>query len=139
MNSIHEKHVSSQEKHRSMSHTFLNIITYPWEQYFQRTKNFVLLIPYEKVMPILVKMPRNFSVTKFRTFLQELRNYWEKWWWTNEIFNILCIYFVQKNYYLGPTCNSKLQIIKFSFVWSAHPKRWGTPTSKIHISSTVRS
>ena len=25
------------------------------------------------------------------------------------------------------TCNSKLQRIKFFFVWSAHPKRWGTP------------
>ena len=37
------------------------------------------------------------------------------------------------------TCNSKLQIIKFSFVSSADPKRWGTPTSKVHISSTVRS
>ena len=37
------------------------------------------------------------------------------------------------------TWNSKLQIIKLSFVWSADPKRWGTPTSKIHISSTVRS
>ena len=28
---------------------------------------------------------------------------------------------------------SKLQRIKFSFVWSAHPKRRGTPTSKIHL------
>ena len=27
-----------------------------------------------------------------------------------------------------PTCNSKLQIIKFYFVWSAGPKRWCTPT-----------
>ena len=39
----------------------------------------------------------------------------------------------------GPACNSKLQIIKFSFVWSADPKKWGTPTSNFHISSTVRS
>ena len=39
----------------------------------------------------------------------------------------------------GPTCNSKSQIIKFSFVWSADPKRWGAPTSKIHISSIIRS
>ena len=31
------------------------------------------------------------------------------------------------------TCNSKLQIIKFSFVLSAHPKRWGTPNSKVHL------
>ena len=38
-----------------------------------------------------------------------------------------------------PTCNSKLQIIKFSFVWSADPKRQGTPTSKIDISSAERS
>ena len=34
---------------------------------------------------------------------------------------------------IGLTCNSKLQIIKFSFVWSAYSKKWGTPTSKIHL------
>ena len=39
---------------------------------------------------------------------------------------------------ISSACNSKLQIIKFSFVSLAHPKRCGTPTSKIHISSTVR-
>ena len=43
----------------------------------------------------------------------------------NEMFDILFIYVVDKNYYLGPTCNSKLQIIKFSFVWSAHPTQNG--------------
>ena len=49
------------------------------------------------------------------------------------MFDILLIQVVDKNYYLGPTCNSKLQIIKISFVQSAHPKRWGSPTSKIHL------
>ena len=38
-----------------------------------------------------------------------------------------------------PTCNSKLQIIKISFVWLPDPKRCGTPTLKIHIFSSVRS
>ena len=46
------------------------------------------MILYEKDMSILVKMPRNFSSTKFRTFHQELRKYWENWWWTNEMFDI---------------------------------------------------
>ena len=32
---------------------------------------------------------------------------------------------MEKKYYLEPTCNSKLQIIKFSFVWSDHPKKVG--------------
>ena len=40
---------------------------------------------------------------------------------------------MDKIYYLGPTCDSKLQTIKLCFVWSTHPKRWGTPTSKIHL------
>ena len=44
------------------------------------------------------------------------------------MFDIVFIYFVDKTYYLGPTFNSNLQIIKLSFVWLAHPKRWGTPT-----------
>ena len=49
-------------------------------------------ILYEKVMPILVKMPKNFSSTQFRTFLQELQITKERLdWWTNEMFDILCI------------------------------------------------
>ena len=59
---------------------------------FQQAKNFVILILYEKVMPILMKMPKNFSSTKFRIFLQELRNTKERLdWWTNEMFDILFI------------------------------------------------
>ena len=72
MNSIHERHVPSQEKPRSMNHTFLKItrwrnnrknkINYrsychiSLKKSFQWANNFVILIPYEKVMPILVNL-----------------------------------------------------------------------------------
>ena len=46
------------------------------------------------------------------------------------MFDIIFIYVVEKIYYIGPTCNSRLQIIKFSFVWSAHPKKVGCTNFK---------
>lgn len=154
MNSIHERHVPLQEKPRSMSHTFLKIIrsrnnrqtkrnsrschhialvtSFPtsqefcnsdsvWESYANFSKD---------AQKFLLHKISHFSprVAKF-----QLMSKWNVWY---------SIYIGRGGKLLpqtGPTCNSKLQIIKFSFVWSAHPKRWGTPTSKIHISSTIRS
>ena len=89
MNSIHERHVPLLEKPKSMNHTFLKItrwinnrqtkiITIPFHHIylvtgFPMSKEFVILIPYEKVMPILVKMPKTLSFTKFHTFPQKLK------------------------------------------------------------------
>ena len=100
------------------------------------------MIPYEKVMPILVKMPKTFSSTKFRTFSPRVAKYQRETWLMNK-WNVL--YFIYTGHGgklvppIGKTCNSKLQIIKISFDWSVDPKRCGTLTSKIHISSTVRN
>ena len=44
--------------------TLDHVITYPSQQAFQWAKNFVILISYEKFMPILVKMPKTFSVKR---------------------------------------------------------------------------
>ena len=55
--------------------TLYHFIMHPSHESFQQAKNFVILIPYEKVMSILVKMPKNFSSTKFHTFLHELQKY----------------------------------------------------------------
>ena len=44
--------------------------------------------------------------------------------------DILFIWVVYKKYYLEPTCNSKLQIIKFSFFLVGSPKKVGYPNFK---------
>ena len=147
MNSIHERHVPSQEKLARMSHTFLKIIiwikirknktkyischhialvtSFPtskelcnsdsvWESYanFNEDAQTFLLHKILHFSPRVVKYQRE----------NWLMNKWNVWY----------------SIYVGgggklvpqtrPTCNSKLQITKFSFVWSTNPKRWGTPT-----------
>ena len=158
MNYIHERHVPSQEKPKSMNHTFSKIKKWRnnrktkinsischcialvtsfstsqefcnfdsvWESYanFSEDAQTFLLHKVSHFSPRVVKYQR-------QTWLMNKRNVW---------YSIYIVHGGKLVPHNRPTCNSKLQIIKFSFVWSAGPKRWGTTTSKIHISSTVRS
>ena len=114
MNSIHERHVSSQEKTKSMNHTFLKIKVWRKNRQTQIKSTSCHHIALATSLPTSYefynsdsvwesyvnfseslqssKMPKNFSSTKFRTFLQELRNTKERLdWWTNEMFYILFI------------------------------------------------
>ena len=157
MNSIHVRHVSSQEKPRSMNHTFLKITRWRknrknkinsischhiafvtifstiqefcnfdsvWESYanFSEDAQTFLLHKVSHFSPIVAKILRELMMKK-----------WNVWY---SIYIAIGGNLVPQT---GPTCNSKLQIIKFSFVWLTDPKRWGTQISKIHISSTIRS
>ena len=45
--------------------TLYNVITYPSQQYFQWAKNFVIMIPYDKVMSILVNLFNTQRCPKF--------------------------------------------------------------------------
>ena len=157
MNSIHERHVPLQEKQWNMNHNLLKItrwikskktkrnsITchhislvtiFPMSQEFcisnsvwERYANFS-----EDAQKFLLHKVSHFSPRVVKILKELMMNKWNVWY---------SIYIVHGGNLIpqtGPTCNSKLQIIKFSFVWSADPKRWGSPTSKIHIASTVRS
>ena len=156
MNYIHERHVPSQEKPRSMNHTFSKIIRwrnsiktkinsrschhislvtrfptsqeffnydYVWESY----ANFS-----EDAQKFLLNKVSHFSPRVAKILIELMMNKWNVWYsiYIGNGGNLLP--------QIGPTCNSKLQIIKFSFVWSADLKRWGALTSKIHITSTIR-
>ena len=151
MNSIHERHVPSQEKPKRINETFLKITrwrnnrksnikstpchhislvtSFPMSQEFcnsdsvwESYANFS-----EDAQKFLLQKISHFS-PRVAKFLRELTmNKWNVWY---SIY-IGCVRKLVPQSEL--TCNSKLQIIKFSFVWSARPKHWGTPTSKIHI------
>ena len=115
MNSIHNRYVRSQEKPISMTHTFLKITkwrnnrqtkinsgpchhitlatSFPTSQEFCNFGS--VWESYANFSESLQssKMPKNFSSTKFRTFLQELPNTKERLdWWINEMFDLLFIH-----------------------------------------------
>ena len=96
MNSIHERHVPSQEKPKSMNHTFLKItrlrnsiktkiksISYHHKSLATRFSTSQEFCNYDSIWESYAnfseslkssKIPKNFSSTKFHTFLQELWN-----------------------------------------------------------------
>ena len=158
MNSIHERHVPSQEKHRSMNHTFSNITRLINNR--QTKRNSISCHPISLVTSFPMSQElcnfdsvwesyanfsedaQKFILHKVSHFSPRVAKYQRETWLMNKWNVWYSIYIFHEGKLLPqtePTCNSKLQIIKFSFVWSADPKRWGTPTSKIHIFSTVRS
>ena len=119
MNFIHERHVPSQEKPKSMNHIFLKIKRWRNNRQTKRnsrlchhialTTNFPMsqeFCNYDSVWESYVnfneslqssKMPKHFSSTNVRTFLQELQNTKERLdWWTNEMFDIIFIKFMEE-------------------------------------------
>ena len=143
--------VPSQEKPRGMNHTFLKITR--WRN---SRKNKISSISCHHIALItsfstsqefctsdsIWESYANFSedtqklLHKISHFSPRVSKYQRENWliskW-NVWYSIYIGHGVKLVPQTGPTCN--LQIIKFSFVWLAHPKRLGTPTSKIHISS----
>ena len=80
---------------------------------------------------------QKFLLHKVSHFSPRVVKYQRETWLMNKLNVWYSIYIVHGGNLVPqtwPTCNSKLQIIKLSFVWSADPKRWGTPTSKTHNS-----
>ena len=129
MNSIHERHVSSQEKPISMNHIFLKITR--WRNNRQtktnsRSCHYTALGPsfptsqefcnsdsvwesYANFSDSL--QSKNFPSTKFRSFLQELRNTKERLdSWINEMFDLLFIHKISIFNWLCQHVNNKLII-----------------------------
>ena len=137
-------HVPSQEKPKSMNHTFSKITrwrnnrktkinsrschqitlvtSFPTSQEFCNSDSVweSYAIFSEDAQKLLLHKISHFSprVAKYQRE-NWLMNKWNVW------YSIYIVHGGKLVPQTGPTCNSKLQIIKFSFVWSVGPKRCG--------------
>ena len=133
MNSIHERHVPLQEKPWSMNHTLLEITR--WRKSRKPKRNSLSSHHIDRVtsFPMSQKFCNSdFVWESYAYFSEDAQKYFCH---TISHFSPKCAKFVrevvmkkwnawysiymgcrEKKYNLEPTCNSKLQIIKFSFV-----------------------
>ena len=137
MNSIHERHVPSQEKPRSMNPTFLKITRWrnrrkpkissrschhislvtSFPEFCNSTSIWKSYVNFsEDAHKFLLHKVSHFSPRVAKILRKLMMNKWNCWYF---IYIGCGEKLVPQT---GPTCNSKLQIIKLSFVWSARQK-----------------